>query len=101
MNSSPAALNGEHARNWSRWRTTAIEWLSVIISVFSLLVAFTSMIVSAVIVSHLASKQALTQHKVDNLQQSVDVYRIRAAKMDAWLKAHDVPTEEIYDVDPE
>ena len=36
-------------------------------------------------------------YRIESLSDSIDVYRIRAAKMNAYLAAHGVPTEEIYD----
>lgn len=35
--------------------------------------------------------------KLQQQQTQVNIYKIRANRLDAWLKAHGVPIEEIYD----
>ena len=86
--SSVAELPGQ----WTRWRTTAIEWLAVILAGLSLILSIASLVVS--------SSSAIYLHsRVTEQQTSLNTYRIRAAKLNAWLAANGVPVDEIYGED--
>ena len=85
-------INPEFNTLWNRAKLTSVEWLSVIIAGLSVLIALTALFQS--IYANVRSE--LQQVMIIELKGDVDVLRIRTAKMDAWLKAHGVPTEEIY-----
>ena len=70
-----------------------IDNASVIISALAVMIAAFSLLFGGVSLYavHVANERTA------ELSSSIDVYRIRAAKMDAWLKAHGVPTEKVYD----
>ncbi len=73
-------------------RSLAAAKLAVIISVvFALL---TTLAIAASIRADLRSEM-LTQQN-EKLYNAFSVIRIRTAKMDAWLKAHGVPVEDVY-----
>lgn len=77
----------------SEHKAVTISSVSLIIATLSLLMAW--MAASDAKEANIRS-QMQTEH-IQDLKGDIDVYRIRAAKLDAWLKAHDVPTEEIYE----
>ena len=85
-------INQVRNRLWDRWRATAIEWLAVIIATSALLVAFASVLVCSITIAVLVSTRA----EVAELNESMNVYRIRAAKLNAYLAARGVNLEEIY-----
>ena len=80
-------------KGWLRWKATATEWLSVIIACTSLILSLLSVIVAI----HANIRTDYQDQHIADLKDSVGVLRIRQAKMDAHLKAHGVPVEEIYD----
>ena len=62
-----------------------VAGLAVLISAFSLLFGGV-----ALYAAHVANE------RTTELQGSIDVYRIRAAKLNAYLAAHGIDTKEIY-----
>ena len=86
----------EHDRLWRQFNRE---------SLFIVLVAICCIMSIA---SHLRADRAIDDAKeanirsqmqtetIQGLEGDINVYRIRAAKIDAWLKAHGVPPEEIY-----
>ena len=78
---------------WRRWKATAVEWIAVIIACAASMLALVSMFVTAICVGIIWSQES----RIDALSESVDVYRIRSAKLNAYLAARGIPTEEIYD----
>lgn len=80
---------------WNRWKATAIEWLAVIIACAASTLAIICMFISAICIGIIWSQE----NRIDALEDDIDVYRIRAAKLNAWMAANGVPTEVIYDDD--
>lgn len=80
-------------RGWLRWKATAVEWLSVIIACIAAGIALISMLVNSLALGIIWAQD----NRIDQLNDSVEVYRIRAAKLDAYLKAKGVPTDDVYD----
>ncbi len=81
----------------SRQRESLIDNAAMITAGLAVLIAAFSLLLGGVALYATLSSSANTAAQIDQLNGSVNVYRIRAAKMDAWLKAHGVPTGEIYD----
>ncbi len=108
MNSKPAdveeiptALNRANGRirQFTRDNLAILaSFISVIICI-SLLTATIEILVEYKVET--TTRNNVVEYQVEELRRSNAVYRIRAAKLDAWLKANGVPIEEIYGEDNE
>jgi hypothetical protein len=78
---------------WRRWKSTAVEWLGVIISGIAVLIA----LVSANTANRADIRTEFQYRILAEQQDDLGVLQIRTAKLDAWLKAHGIDPEEIYD----
>ena len=83
-------------QKWLKWRAVSIEYVAVIISVLAALIAVIWGGLAMLVIGYQSGTINAQNERIEDLSGDIDVYRIRAAKMDAWLKAHGVPTEEIY-----
>ena len=73
-------------------KAVSISSVALIVSLLALLMAW--MAVDDAKTAALRSEmQAQT---IAGLEDDIDVYRIRAAKMNAWLSANGVPTHQVY-----
>lgn len=73
-------------------KAVAIASVSLIATALALLMAFMALNDA----KHARLSVEYQNRVIDEVQADNRVLRIRAAKMDAWLKAKGVPTEEIY-----
>ncbi len=80
-----------------RQKESLIENAAVIMATLSVMISAFSLLLGGVALYATFSARLYTQAQIQDLSEDIGVYRIRAAKMDAWLKVHGVPTEEIYD----
>lgn len=87
--SSVAELPGEWTQ-WGRAKKTANEYIAVILACLSLVLSIVSMVVTLSYAMYLESR-------VTEQQDSLDIYRIRSAKLNAWLAANGIPIDEVYD----
>ena len=76
-------------RQWVRWKETATEWLAVILAGLALILSIVALVVTF-------SSTLYLNSRVEEQQGSINTYRIRAAKLNAWLAANGIPTTEIY-----
>lgn len=74
-------------------RAVVLSVVALIITVLALLMAFMALSDA----KDARVRAELQDAKISELADDIDVYRIRLAKLNAWLAARGIPTEEIYD----
>jgi len=75
----------------SEAKALTIASVALIVTVLALLMAFMALNDA----KHAKRKAEYQDSHIEELRQDIAVYRIRAAKLDAWLKAHEIDVEEI------
>lgn len=93
---SPIEINQTRNRIWGHWKSVSIEWMSVIISVTATVVAIISVVFSVAASAYTYSRIYAQEKQVEQLTESINVYRIRAAKLNAWLAAKGIPLKDVY-----
>jgi len=76
----------------SESKTIVIASISLVVTVLSLLIAFMALDDA----KHARIQAEFLKTQNSEMRDEIEVYRIRSAKLDAWLKAKGVPVEEIY-----
>lgn len=93
MNTQSTELNSEHNRAWAKWRKTAIEWLAVIISSASLIISLIALSGLAVCIAVIYAQDA----QIEEISTKSNMAFTRLGRIESWLTAHGIDTEEIYD----
>lgn len=74
-----------------------IRWVQERLVGFCLLIAIVAIFTSAVSVTWSVSRTSQMQREIDRLESDVGVLSNRSLRLDAYLKAHGIPIEEIYE----
>lgn len=75
----------------SESKALTIASVSLIVTVLALLMAFMALNDA----KHAKIQAQYQDAHIEELREDIAVYRIRAAKLDAWLKAHEIDVDEI------
>lgn len=93
-------LQAEDNRQFRLFSRFNHEWMAVAISLASLIIAGFATLIAVLASTDAKEANIRSQMQTEAILQltdNVDHYKLRAGRLDSWLRAHGVPTEEIYD----